>query len=287
VGENSTTEPLVPLSENGITHNVYPEIAEFFAMRKKADLDLRLTDLRNARDFHEKEYTLQIEAIERGDTTYDAYSATSEARVVQRTASRAAQTAHSDTNTAAWRLLTESSHKEVKWIAENCRSYETECLTILRYLPSTLEELWSVAKDHHGMCEVFDQFAEQAEAAGLFSKDGSKTPEVIKYRTDISRRLRRDYGSATTRSVLNYLEEYARLNLAAAQAHWQKLDEAHAENVHRNRSEGARKAAETRRMNAQELANKVASTPGADVADVVSVPEAEDIREALKEEVNA
>lgn len=286
MGEHSTDEPLVQMNRNGINRNVYPEIAEFFAMREKADVDQRLADLRAVRDFHDTEYRLQIEAVERGDLNFDAYAATDQARREQRAVTRVSQQARSDAYTAAWRLLTESSHKEVKWIAENCRSYETECLTILRYLPATLEELWSVAKDHHGMCEVFDQFAEQAEAAGLFESVDSKTPEVIKKRGEIMRRIRRDYGSGTSRSFMVYLEEYAKLNVDAAKAEWQKLDEAQAENTHRNRSAGARRAAETRRANATVISTQSAMT-GEIIRSDVSVPEAEDIREALKEEANA
>jgi predicted RNA-binding protein with PUA domain len=65
--------------------------------------------------------------------------------------------------------------------------------------------------------------------------------------------------------------------MAEAKAEWQKLDEAHAENVKHNRSEGAKRAAETRRRN-REMA--IATNDAEEIAVAVATQDAKAIIEA-------
>ncbi len=164
--------------------------------------------------------------------------------------------------------LLESSHKEVAFIAKYCITNQGDEIqgharTILSHLPATTEEIWRVAKEDADMCGVFDRFYEQAEAEGVFDADKADDPfPALRELTAMRNWVRREYGNspanrliAKMEPALRKLHENYETRLAQAKAEWQHLDEAYAENTHRNRSAAARRAAETRRRNAEILAD--------------------------------
>lgn len=159
--------------------------------------------------------------------------------------------------------LATSPHKEVKWIHDEILAKQESgseqwnyAMAILKVLPATEEELWRVAKSDHGMCEVFDQYYDKAAAAGVFGENGMPGQREL---ASLRSYIRRNYGGSYVGSFMDKLnpamkamrEDYDR-RLGEAKAEWQKQDEAYAENTRRNRSDGARRAAETRRRNAAE-----------------------------------
>lgn len=252
---------------------MYAEVEEYFRTANLRERDY-------ARAIRDADYAFQNELedlrwkAEDEGRRYDSYGddrdATRACRSRRDAACEAAEEAKQGTADAR-NLLLNSEHKEVAWIAReilfNNKSSEVEghAKTILRALPATTEQLWTLAKDDHGMCEVFDEYFSQAEAAGIF---GEKETIAAREMAALRNYIRRTYGSGYVVNFQRHLDpalkaikaDYER-KLAEAKAEWQQLDAAHAENVHRNRSEGARRAAETRRRNAELAATEEAEIP--------------------------
>lgn len=173
---------------------------------------------------------------------------------------------HNVDNPNSWAILHEEAqaagHKTITWIIDNCMDNEHEATIILRYLPAAVEELWEIAKDDHEMCQVFDRYMERAEAAGVLQT--GDVPEALRERRAIRSYLRRVHGTGYIREIMEHVDRIARVEreaaVATARAEWQQLDAAREENIRRNRSEGARRAAETPRRNA-EAAQSVIQAP--------------------------
>lgn len=66
----------------------------------------------------------------------------------------------------AWQGLKESTDPLVRWIAENCKEYQGEAISILRALPASLDDLDTIAYDA-SWCGVWGEFRDAAERAGV------------------------------------------------------------------------------------------------------------------------
>lgn len=183
-------------------------------------------------------------------------------------------------NPNSWAILREEAeaagHGLVVWVVDNCLDNEHEASILVKYLPATPEELWDVAKNDHDMCRVFDGYMERAEAEGLFSEND--LPNSVRQQRALMSYLRRTYGAGYIRSLLDHIRPVVKAEVEAAVAsareQWQRelLDKYAASSdmqelirslaesnpviqTHLNRSEGARRAAETRRRNNEILMN--------------------------------
>jgi hypothetical protein len=280
-------------TKNGEIRKVYPEIAEFFASRKTAEMEWRLYGVEYDKKVNDAVYEKQIVAIAAGQS-FDTYEVREEVQRALHEERRTAETKYNDMissrrarrnnpagNPNSWEILSKSPRKEVAWIVDNCMDNESYALTILKYLPATIDELWVIAKDDNNMCGVFDQYFERALAAGVI-KDADISGALREW-SALGNYIRRNFGGHAFADVRQRLRPIIKAEVAyaleKAKAEWQGYDEARAENVRRNRSEGAKKAAETRRRN-QELTAHVARRSG-----VESTP-AEQENEALASEEN-
>lgn len=276
MGEKITEEvsnDLVEMDDNGDVRKVYPEIAEFFAARKAADLEWVLAQAERTKAVQDVVYEKKVAAILAG--TFDRFDEYAETRAAERqthTGYATAERKHADFinparlnsrqrrengNPSSWEMLTASPHKEVKWIAENCiQDNSYEALKILKHLPSTMDELYRIAKDDYDMCGVFDQYFDRAKAAGVLKDEDM--PASAREWMALSNYIRRTYGGGYIRDMNQRIRPIVKAEvehaLAKAKAEWQGMDEARAENISRNRSEGARRAAETRRRNREAAA---------------------------------
>lgn len=287
------TADLVEIPYHGETRLVYPEIAEFIKALDEAQRDHQREMAKIHREYAEAEYTKRMDWLSNPANDprgWDSYSALGADRQAHRRAQSAAEAKltdltsaraylpryrHNADNRNLWQELhNKSTHPVVRWIVENCRDYESEALIILQHLPASIDRLWEVAKEDNDMCSVFDDFMIQAKAAGVLEGLDVHVPVSTKERMALRSYIRRTYGSGYTRDLMPRIDRIVKTELDAAKAEWQKLDEAYAENVRHNRSEGARRAAETRRRN-REAAESAQ-------ADVVSL-----IKETSKDETHA
>lgn len=255
MGENINKEELVQYNDR----RIYPEVAEYFrgeTARTRAYEDAE----RTARRYWEDAELAMYRAAEDAGRSFDRYhsDADRQAYTTARNRYREMQEeARALRDNGGRDLLLNSPHREVKWIAEHClfagegSEVEGHAKAILKMLPATTEEIWAEAKDNRGMCEVFDRFYEQAEADGIFSE--GEIPAWHRQMAAFRNYIRRNYGSSYVRDfqphvdrMLKAVEEDYQRKLAEAKAEWQHQDEAY-------RSEGARKAAETRRRNREAL----------------------------------
>lgn len=97
---------------------------------------------------------------------YDRTDETREHRQAFADVEDAAYDAHRAAYSTAWDALEQSSDPLVKWIAENCRSYDREALMILKALPATADELEEIA-DREEWCGAWNSFRDQAIEAGV------------------------------------------------------------------------------------------------------------------------
>lgn len=183
----------------------------------------------------------------------------------------------------SWNILRdaarEAGHKEVVWIVDHCLDNEHEAFLLLQYLPATIDELWKIAKEDHDMCGVFDRYMERATAAGVIKDED--LPVAVREMSAMMNWFRRNFGSGYmgemrthVRRIINIEREAA---VAEAREQWDKellakyaasqdmrellrsLAQDHPViQTHLNRSDAARRAAETRRRN-QEA--EVVATP--------------------------
>lgn len=247
---------------------MYPEVEQYMTTFRNAEraYEDAITEADNA---WTKSYrTIQRAAEDAGDT-FDRYNNRAHAQAIREidavrdAAYTEARQAKRSSDREHRALLLDSEHKDVAWIAEHCLfagqggEVEGHARTILKALPASTDELWRLAKDDHSMCEVFDRFFDEAEAAGVFN-DG-KRPTAYREIAALRNYIRRNYGHSYVRTFMEKLDritavykEAAAADMAMARAEWQRMDEAYAEQTHRNRSEGARRAAETRRANREQ-----------------------------------
>lgn len=257
MGENVDTETLVEYEGR----RMYPEVAEYFKGERLRELLYRQAAADADHLFAVGTNNLELEAVRAG-RFYNRYAEETASRLRELREARATalSAARQARDTSGRDLLLTSPHREVRWIAEHCLfadqgdEVERHAETILKSLPSTQEQLWELAKERHGMCEVFDRFYEQAEAAGVFN--GGKPRPGGRELMALRNYIRRDYGSQYVRDfqhrlepVLKAIEEAHKAELEAAKAEWQQQDAAYAENVRRNRSQAARVVAERRERN--------------------------------------
>lgn len=272
MSENTTT-PLVPLTFQGEERMVYPEIVEFFAARRKAEADYNLATFKRQADRSAYIAAKAAEWYAQGDnegSSFDSYAAGTEfdRQVSDR---HEEETRYTDAiqgsrrnnrrgNPNLWDKLRQDAeaagHKEVVWIVDSCLEYEHEALILLHYLPADPETLWDLAKNRHDMCQVFDNFMQQAETLGLFTN--GKMPAGIRELHALQSYVRRTYGSSYVREITRHttrimkaIQEDYDARLAEAKAEWQRLDEARAESASRNRSEAAKAAWERRKAEAE------------------------------------
>lgn len=251
---------------------MYPEVEEYFRTANQRERDYQKAITTADRVYQDATQELRWKA-EDENRSYDRYGADAdEFRRLTRERDQAYELARQAQNGegSARALLTGSAHKEVAWIANNIlfngRGSEEEnyAKTILRALPADQETLWRIAKDENGMCEVFDRYFDQAQAAGVFgNQDMVAAREMAALRSYVRRNWGGSYMSDLQRRldpVLKAVKADYERKLTEAKAEWQRQDEARAENIHRNRSEGARRAAETRRLN-QLAAQDAADSP--------------------------
>lgn len=297
MGDKITEEvsnDLVEMDVDGTPRKVYPEIAEFFAARKVAEVEWTRAIVAREKAISDAVHEKKLAAIDAG--TYDEFDRYSTQSQVEREIQSMPQersdkysdfmepgrlnSRHRRThgNPSSWEILTASPHKEVKWIAENCiQDNPYEALKILKHLPSTMDELYRVAKDDYEMCGVFDQYFERAKAAGVLKDEDM--PVSAREWMALSSFIRRTYGGGYIRDLNQRIRPIVKAEvehaLAKAKAEWQGLDEARAENIRRNRSEGAKKAAATR------AANRAA---GESLAEDLAVAEAQ-VKEILEQEI--
>lgn len=254
MGENINTEELVEF--NG--RQIYPEVAEYIRTKRASDraYEDAIAEADYAFRKAEREMRRLAEDEERQFDSYSNREDERRAREARQARSRAYEEAERAKRIASSELLLNSPHPVVKWIAENClfagqgSEVEGYALDILKILPATTEQIWEEAKDNRGMCEVFDQFYDRAEQAGLFNE--GKAPAGARELAALRNYIRRNYGHGYVRDfmpqierVMKAIREDADKRLAEAKAEWQGLDEAY-------RSERSRRAAATRRANAEQ-----------------------------------
>lgn len=245
----------------GYPHKVYPEIKEFFESRKRAEWIYKAA--RSARHAERAAFIAEERRKFYADETnmggeFDEYHITRQwdrAHLFEdgtdpehvrsdfiAVGARLPAGRRNMNNPNSWdELYKATTHPEVKWIIDNCLGSPSEALIILGYLPATMNELWSFAKDRHGMCDTFDRYMQQAEASGLF--EGGDRAAGVKELLALQSYVRRAYGRAYVSELsvhvtrlMKAMREDAAAQVAEAKAEWQKLDEARAENATFNRS---------------------------------------------------
>lgn len=282
-----TEDQLVEMTFGGQTTKVWPEIAEFFNSRTKAQREYEITRAERDAVVQGEVAKRRLEWLRNMDNDprmFDQYSTqrqierelrtadggidlrVAESRLLDYTEPSAMQARNrrNRNNPNAWENLKNSTtHPVVRWIVEHTTEYSHEAETILRHLPRDIESIWNVAKEDNDMCSVFDRFMEQAKRAGVLEGLDVNVPVSVKERTALRSYIRRTYGSGYTRELMPRVDRIVNAELEAARAQWQQLDEAYAENIHHNRSEGAKRAAETRRRNREEAAQTEVPEPHA------------------------
>lgn len=267
---------------------MYPEVEQYFAIVRAAKLahDIAAGDLGN--DYHKAVRRTQFDYEEtNSEGVWDQYRQQQQGGLLREAYQKhtAAERAIANTKAAeatrARELLEASEHPEVKWINDHSLSeYQDYSEAVLKALPTDdPNSLWEI-KAKYGMCSEFDRLYAAADAEGVFNK-GVKVPghrELVALRNKVAR----NWGDRYVRDFMGMLTPYQKAvkeehetAMAEAKAEWQKLDEAHAENVSRNRSEGAKRAAETRRRN-----REAAESASAEIAVAVATQDAKAIIEA-------
>jgi len=284
-GNKINTDELVEITFRNnrgdmVTRRVYPEVAKFHTSREAALVEHRRGQSLYNRDMQryvwekEDEYYADPENAGRPDS-FDSYSAQREWQRLPENRNRNRENderyndfvsgsarnpdhRYSSENPNSWAILREEAaaagHKVITWLIDHTLESEHEATILVKYMPASAPELWDIAKDDNDMCTVFDRYMERAEAAGIFEGMDNAFTASMKEQMALRSYIRRTYGSGYARDFMARVAPILRAEredaVAQAKAEWQKYDEAYAENVHRNRSEGARRAAETRKANA-------------------------------------
>lgn len=257
MSQDSNNEELVSASWQGRQRRMYPEVATYLATFRNAQRIYEDAIAKAEYDFRQAERVLRREAEDAGER-WDTYSNMDQSRKARDirsardTAYNAASDALNDAKRADLAGLLESPHREVQWIAQTILRDQADndeqtgyARDILAVLPATTEQIWEEAKDNRGMCDVFDRYFDLAEAAGIFSSDGTP-PTASREIAALRNYIRRNYGGSYVSNFMEkltpilkaYREDYD-AKLEAAKAEWQGLDEAW-------RSERSRRGAATR-----------------------------------------
>lgn len=254
--ETVNDDELIEFSWKGRTaRRIYPEVQAYLSQYRQAEFEYSEAVQAASTERYAAERRAYHMAEMEG-RSFDRYSSEKD-----REAQRAWRAADQAANAEALRVrdavldplkeaLMNSPHPEVKFIAENCLFHgegsevENYARDILAILPAPTEEIWEEAKQSRGMCDVFDRFYEQAEAAGVFT--GGKAVPGYKEIAAFRNFVRRNYGASNLRDVQPHIDRITKAvaadytaKLEAAKAEWQGLDEAW-------RSERSRRAAATR-----------------------------------------
>lgn len=265
MSESKDVEGLVTQVYKRRERQMYPEVAQYLRTFRQAQRDYDDAIAKAEYDYRLRERVAMRAAEDNGEVwdTYGAHADTHSNNRRQREREyNAAQAALRTGRDAVLTPLLASSHREVAWIARTIlqgqadNGEQTEyARDILAILPATTEEIWAEAKDNRGMCDVFDRYYDQAEAAGVFSIDGSAATaarEIAALRSYIRRNYGGSYVSTFMEKLNPILKAYqadADKRLEDARAEWQGLDEAW-------RSERSRRGAATRRANAEAATNE-------------------------------
>lgn len=261
-----------------VTRRVWPEVARFVNSRAQATIDYRRAQTEYERASQRYVWAKEDEwyadpANLNAPNGFDSYTAQREFRRTdegQRLSLREAEQRYYDflnggglrpehrnnqENPNSWEILRREAeaagHKVIVWIVDNTLEYENEARMILNYLPSNSAELWEIAKEDNNMCEVFDRFMRSAERANVLGDLDAGISASVKEQLALRSYIRRTYGIGYAREIMTHVDRVVRAEreaadkrLAEARAEWQGLDEAW-------RSERSRRAAATRRANAE------------------------------------
>lgn len=268
------TAELVSFGWRGNTRRMYPEVATFLGEYAKAQW-AREDAMAEADHIAHREETKAYREASMEGRSFDTYSNNADRqrrdawRTAQRTARAEAERVYSQERERLQSLLINSPHKEVAWIGREIvaqNPWDSEvggyARDILAILPATTEQIWAEAKDNRGMCDVFDRYYDQAEAAGIFNTNGSVVAarEIAAVRSWVRRNLGGSYASQVMPyidRVVKAVQEDADKRLAEAKAEWQRLDEARAENATFNRSQAQKARYERERAAREEQAKAV------------------------------
>lgn len=220
-----------------VTREVYPEVAKFVTSRKEAERELATAQRKVARERQAYIWDKEDEHYADPNNTsgsFDSYAAgyqwdrenpQSNNRELERKYNDfiAASRCDSDArrgrgNPNSWEILRNEAraagHKAPAWIVEHCLNNEYEAGIIIQYLPATVEELWMIAKEDHDMCRVFDQYMDQAQAAGLFSDND--LPASLRETRALQSWARRNFGGNYVGDLIRHVKPVVKAEVAAA-----------------------------------------------------------------------
>lgn len=314
MSDNTKAEELVEITfrdgrNREVTRKVYPEVAKFITSRREGEGEWRRFTREYDRERQRIAWEKEDEYYAAGNPegSFDAYSTMRQYDRDRREARHTAERKYYDLiqasalrprnrnnpdNPNSWETLRQEAeaagHKIVTWLVDHCLDQESEATVIVKYLPATSEELWTIAKEDHEMCEVFDRFMNQATAAGLFKDEElpASVREVQALRQYVSRNYGRDYIKPLMDRVRPIVKAEVAEAVVVARAEWESellakyqeatdmrellrsLADSHPLiQTHLNRSDAARRAAETRRQNSMAERNELADRVGQALAD--------------------
>lgn len=220
-----------------VTRPVYPEVAKFIASREEArvqyEVDMRAADRAKTLWLWEKEDAYYADPSHVSGT-YDNWN---DARSYERDPSNgqsrqsidreynhfvrgSGRNSSTEERPNSWAVLRQEAsaagHKTPVWIIDNCMDNEHEAFIIMQYLPATIEELWTIAKEDHEMCGVFDRYMERAEAAGIL-RDGD-VPAALREMRALQSYIRRTFGGNYIREFMQRVNPIVKTELEAAKA---------------------------------------------------------------------
>lgn len=233
-----------------VTREVYPEIAKFVTSRDVAEREHNAARRRLTRErqqaIWDKEDAFYADP-EHAHQTFDEYNA---GRAWDRAQTGGSGFAQADqryhdfvlgsafapvgrndaANPNSWEILRdearEAGHKAVVWVVENCLTNETEASLLLKYLPASVEELWTIAKDDHDMCGVFDRYMDRAAEAGVLKEMGAEIPASLREMRALRQWVARNFGGSSTVQVMERVKPILRAEredaVAKARAEWDK-----------------------------------------------------------------
>lgn len=299
MSDDSKAEELVEITfRDGrgreVTRKVYPEVAKFTTSRKEAERewynfsrqydrerqracwakeDEHYADPANAEGtFDSYNFIREYDRERRQSTLADRHTAERKYYDFIQASGLNRRNRNNPDNPNSWEILRQEAeaagHNIVTWLIDHCLDQEAEATTIVKYLPATTEELWKVAKEDHEMCQVFDRFMVQAQAAGLFKDE--ELPASVREVQALRQYISRHYGGGNVQPLMERVRPIVKAEVAeavaAARTEWEsELLAKYAEagdmrellrsladghpliRTHLNRSDAARRAAERRR----------------------------------------
>lgn len=145
---------------------MYPEVEEYFKIATEAKEVYETT-----RRAEQAEYDVAYEAVRNNSAAREQLRVTFNAR------QSTLQSVYTATEGLAWARLGLSDDKVVAFIARNCGGYRNDsepyALVILKMLPASVTDIRKAAREGN-WCNVFDQFLNQAIAAGVIADNRSR-----------------------------------------------------------------------------------------------------------------